>query len=276
MLFHAQGPMRLARVDADAALYDVHGLLLRSQSSVSSAESCTSGLVAVRLTQLGGSSAYFKGGVLAYTEKLKVEWVGVPAALIAGHGVVSEEVAVAMAEGVREKTETTFGIGITGFAGPGGGTEANPVGTVYIALAHQDKETLCVRLSSSGDRDEVREDATMVALCLLRDSLKEWFSRPATINQVRTGMGLPALEGEAGKQEFRGMSFGARQGPVTLSPEAVVARGSGPRPPPKPAPGDAAPERRVVIGSPTMAEWNIPRQETLPPSPWDTDSEKDG
>src|ERR1044071_4964360 len=111
------------------------GLIAERGATVSTAESCTGGLLASRITDVAGSSAYFLGGAVAYTGAAKRDFAGVAPALIAEHGEVSEPVAIALARGIRERFGTTYGVGITGVAGPGGGSEAKPVGTVHIAVA---------------------------------------------------------------------------------------------------------------------------------------------
>jgi nicotinamide-nucleotide amidase len=135
------------------------------------AESCTGGLLGARITAVAGSSDVFIGGVQAYDNSAKVALLGVDAAEIASHGAVSEEVAVAMARGVRNRLGTDVSVSITGIAGPGGGTPDKPVGTVWIALDDGRKpETLGVRLF--GDRGEIRERAAQAALDLLRHRLQ--------------------------------------------------------------------------------------------------------
>jgi len=136
-------------------------------ATISSAESCTGGLLAQRLTSIAGSSSYFLGGVVCYSNELKTAWAGVPAELIQAKGAVSAEVAVALADGIRRRVGSTFGVGITGVAGPGGGTEEKPVGTVHIALAHAGgvKER-GVRLP--GDRESIRFQASQLALDMVR------------------------------------------------------------------------------------------------------------
>jgi nicotinamide-nucleotide amidase len=134
------------------------------------AESCTGGLVAQRVTEVPGSSVYFREGVVAYSNEAKVRLLGVPSDLIAEYGAVSAPVAEAMAEGVRERAEADFGIGVTGVAGPGGGTEDKPVGLVYIALA-DDAHTGHRKLLLPGDRHLVRWRASQAALDLLRRRL---------------------------------------------------------------------------------------------------------
>jgi nicotinamide-nucleotide amidase len=120
----------------DDTLEGVIGRILTERGeTVSTAESCTGGLLASRITDVPGSSAYFMGGAVCYTAAAKSDLAGVDPALIAEHGEVSEPVAIALARGARERFGTTYGIGVTGIAGPGGGTEAKPVGTVHIAVA---------------------------------------------------------------------------------------------------------------------------------------------
>jgi competence/damage-inducible protein CinA-like protein len=110
-------------------------LLTERGETVATAESCTGGLLASRITDVAGSSAYFMGGAVCYTAATKTDLAGVDPELIREHGEVSEPVAIALARGARERFGTTYGIGVTGIAGPGGGTEAKPVGTVHIAVA---------------------------------------------------------------------------------------------------------------------------------------------
>ncbi len=120
----------------DDILESVLGRLLASRGeTVAVAESCTGGLVSSRITDIPGSSAYFLGGAVCYTGDAKVAIAEVDAELIRQHGEVSEEVAVALAQGIRRRFGSTYGIGVTGIAGPGGGSEAKPVGTVHIAVS---------------------------------------------------------------------------------------------------------------------------------------------
>ena len=134
------------------------------------AESCTGGLLGERITAVPGSSDVFIGGVQAYHNSAKVALLGVDPAAIEAHGAVSEEVAAAMALGVRSRLETEIALSITGIAGPAGGTPEKPVGTVWIALDGQRPETLGVRLF--GDRREIRERAAQAALDLVRRQLQ--------------------------------------------------------------------------------------------------------
>lgn len=103
--------------------------------TVATAESCTGGLVAHLMTEEPGSSAYLRGGVVAYSDEVKRKLLGVPAEVLAAHGAVSAQVAVAMAEGVRARLGTDLAVGVTGIAGPDGGSAAKPVGLVYVAVA---------------------------------------------------------------------------------------------------------------------------------------------
>jgi nicotinamide-nucleotide amidase len=138
--------------------------------TVAVAESCTGGMVGERLTRVAGSSDVFVGGAIAYSNRLKSSLLGVPEDLLAAHGAVSEPVAAAMACGARERFEATFGVAVTGVAGPGGGTPSKPVGTVHVALASaQGVDHLRVRLP--GDRERVRWQSSQLALDLLRRRL---------------------------------------------------------------------------------------------------------
>ncbi|HEV8435463.1 MAG TPA: CinA family nicotinamide mononucleotide deamidase-related protein [Thermoanaerobaculia bacterium] len=121
--------------DNDTLEAVVGRMLAERHETLSTAESCTGGLLAQRITEVAGSSAYFIGGAVCYDAKVKVDVAGVDPELIRAHGEVSEEVAIALARGIRERFGTTYGVGITGIAGPGGGSEAKPVGTVHIAVA---------------------------------------------------------------------------------------------------------------------------------------------
>jgi nicotinamide-nucleotide amidase len=139
-------------------------------ATLSVAESCTGGLLAARITDVAGSSDYFVGGFLAYTEALKVRLLGVPASVLEQYGAVSEPVAQAMAAGARERTGSTFALSVTGIAGPSGGTPAAPVGTVCIGLAHPEGAE-ARRHRFLGDRARVRAIAVQTALDLLRRRL---------------------------------------------------------------------------------------------------------
>jgi len=135
------------------------------------AESCTGGMVAQRLTSISGSSRSFLGGAVVYSDQLKTTFAGVPASLIEANGAVSRQVAAALAEGIREKTSATFGLGVTGIAGPGGGSDEKPVGLVYIAVS-DGKQTDVVEKRFPGDREHIRAWASQQALDLVRRRLK--------------------------------------------------------------------------------------------------------
>ena len=138
--------------------------------TIATAESCTGGLVAERLTSVAGSSRYFLGGVVAYSNDLKTGFVDIPPQLIEEHGAVSREIAVALAEGIRKRCGAQLGLGVTGIAGPGGGSEEKPVGLVYCALA-DGKKTEVVQKNFPGDRERVRWYASQQALDLVRRKL---------------------------------------------------------------------------------------------------------
>ena len=159
---YGEGATDLASVVLD--LCRAHGVRLAV------AESCTGGLLGARITAVPGSSDVFVGGVQAYENSAKIALLGVDPAQIIAHGAVSEEVAIAMARGVRIRLGTDVSISITGIAGPAGGTPDKPVGTVWIALDGPKPDTLGVRLF--GDRTEIRERAAQAALDLLRRQLQ--------------------------------------------------------------------------------------------------------
>jgi nicotinamide-nucleotide amidase len=141
--------------------------LTMNNATIATAESCTGGLLAQRLTSIAGSSSYFLGGVVSYSNELKTAWVDVPQEIIAAKGAVSPEVALALAEGIRRRVGSTLGVGITGIAGPGGGSEEKPVGTVHVALSHAGGiNERAARFP--GDREAIRWQASQVALDLVR------------------------------------------------------------------------------------------------------------
>ena len=136
--------------------------------TIATAESCTGGLLAARLTDRAGSSAYVRGAIVAYDNEVKTALAGVPAELIEARGAVSVEVAVALARGAISQVGSELGVGITGVAGPGGGTPEKPVGRVCICVAAADGAQLVRRLDLPGGRADVRDRSTTVALHLLR------------------------------------------------------------------------------------------------------------
>jgi nicotinamide-nucleotide amidase len=140
------------------------------QETLAVAESCTGGLLAQRITSISGSSRSFLGGAVVYSNELKTDFCGVPEKLIEAHGAVSPDVAEAMARGIRQRAGASMGVGITGIAGPGGGTEEKPVGLVYIAVSYGNK-TESLECHFRGDRDRIRQWAAQQALDLIRRRL---------------------------------------------------------------------------------------------------------
>jgi nicotinamide-nucleotide amidase len=150
----------------------VAALLTRKKLTLALAESCTGGLLADRLTNVPGSSAFFERGLVTYSNASKEELLGVPPEVIGQHGAVSEETAVLMAAGVRKMAHTDLGIAITGIAGPDGGTDAKPVGTVFIALADA-KKTVCRHFSFRWDRRRNKVISSQWALMMLKNYLTD-------------------------------------------------------------------------------------------------------
>ncbi len=155
----------------DGALVDDQVAVLLSGRRFATAESCTAGLLAARVADRAGSSAYLVGGVVSYSNEAKVELLGVDAALIDRHGAVSEQVARAMAEGALARFDADTAVGITGIAGPGGGSAEKPVGTVCFGVALSGRPTLVRTVRLPGDRSDVRERSTTVAMHMLRNEL---------------------------------------------------------------------------------------------------------
>ncbi|MBI3252005.1 MAG: nicotinamide-nucleotide amidohydrolase family protein [Candidatus Omnitrophica bacterium] len=145
-------------------------MVMRAKTfTVSVAESCTGGLLAARITDVPGSSDYFRGGIIAYHDSVKRRLLGIDNRLLKKFGAVSGAVAKKMAAHVRALFETDCGIGITGIAGPSGGTRKKPVGLVYISLATA-KKMICKKFQLSGNRMEIREKAVTEALNLLKSA----------------------------------------------------------------------------------------------------------
>jgi nicotinamide-nucleotide amidase len=170
--------MDLVRERHGAAIFSEDGSTIDEQVAgllsgrrIATAESCTAGMLAARLTDRAGSSGYVAGGVVAYANEAKIGLLGVDSALISEHGAVSAEVAEAMAAGALDRFDADTTVAITGVAGPGGGTEDKPVGTVWfcVQVAGGPTVTRCVRVP--GERADVRERSTTVAMHLLRRAL---------------------------------------------------------------------------------------------------------
>jgi nicotinamide-nucleotide amidase len=164
-------------------LFSTHGetleevvarVLVENHATIAVAESCTGGMLAERLTNVPGSSNYFLGGVVCYSNELKTAFVDVPAASIESKGAVSSEVALALASGIRRRTGATIGVGITGIAGPTGGTPEKPVGLVHIAIADE-RGSREHAIRFPGDRERIRLYATQSAL----DMVRRYFLYPA-------------------------------------------------------------------------------------------------
>ena len=157
-------------VDDESISSVVLARLRSKRSTLALAESCTGGLISSQLTAVPGASDVFVGGATTYVEATKMLWAHVPASLLAKHGAVSEPVAKAMAEGIRKATGATWGLSVTGYAGPAGGDALNPVGTVYLGIS-RDGLDLVERHTFHGDRDRVRSFAASTVLDLLRRTL---------------------------------------------------------------------------------------------------------
>ena len=147
-------------------------LLIKSKKTIGLAESCTGGLLGALLTQISGSSRYFILGVITYSNKAKEVVLNIPSRVITQKGAVSKEAASLMAQNIRKIASADFGIGITGIAGPTGGTTQKPVGTVYIAIDSTQKH-ICQRFHFNGRRITVRKKAALKSLELLINILKE-------------------------------------------------------------------------------------------------------
>jgi nicotinamide-nucleotide amidase len=142
-------------------------VLTENRATIAVAESCTGGMLAERLTNVPGSSSYFLGGVVCYSNEMKTSLVGVPKEMIEAKGAVSPEVALALAEGIRKRSGASVGVGTTGIAGPGGGTAEKPVGLVHIGLADE-RGASEQAFRFPGDRDRIRRFATQTALDTVR------------------------------------------------------------------------------------------------------------
>lgn len=149
---------------------EVGELLRKTGLTVAVAESCTGGLIGHLFTSVSGSSACFAGGIIAYSDRVKIEQLGIEAAVLHENGAVSEPVARGMAAGVMREFETDIGIGTTGIAGPEGGTPEKPVGLVHIAVAGR-SGTVSDRVVFEGDRSTIKQEAAHRALKMLRDYL---------------------------------------------------------------------------------------------------------
>src|SRR5436190_15508386 len=156
---------------SEQSLEEIVGMfLVLKNATISTAESCTGGLVAERITNVPGSSRYFISGVICYSNEWKMELTGIPPLLLEMQGAVSAEVARGLAEGIRTRMMTTVGVGVTGIAGPTGGSEAKPVGTVHIAVATP-SGTEHRQFLYPGDREKIRWQTSQAALDMVRREL---------------------------------------------------------------------------------------------------------
>ncbi|MFG6457534.1 CinA family protein [Roseateles sp. BYS96W] len=147
--------------------------LTQRRERVGTAESCTGGLIAAACTDIAGSSQWFERGVVSYSNEAKTELLGVPKALIAQHGAVSAEVAEHMARGLLAHAPVDWALSVTGIAGPTGGSEAKPVGTVWLALVHAGRPAQVWRELFSGDRLAVRAQTVAAGLAALCEALED-------------------------------------------------------------------------------------------------------
>ena len=153
-----------------ADLEALAGRMVELGMTVATAESCTGGMLGAALTSIPGASAWFRGGLVVYSDELKIRLAGVRTDTLEAHGAVSPAVARELAQGVRKRCGADLGVGITGIAGPGGGSADKPVGTVCIALASSNRiQDWTVRLS--GDRGEVRSAAVRFVLARIEDQI---------------------------------------------------------------------------------------------------------
>lgn len=153
------------------SLQQLHALCVGKDVSIATAESCTAGLLAARITSIAGASSFFKGGIIAYQNDIKFNVLNVSQSVIEEKTAVSSEVSEQMAVGVRDKLSADFSIATTGYAGPSGGTELNPLGTIFIAVSSKEK-TISRRFVFTGDRESVVNQAIIHGIDFLVEELK--------------------------------------------------------------------------------------------------------
>lgn len=161
-----------ALADLVALAERVQAIFVERSLQLATAESCTGGLVGYALTEVAGSSEYYRGGVVSYSNDAKREQLGVPAVTLEMHGAVSAQTAVAMAEGVRQRFASDVGVSVTGVAGPGGGSDAKPVGLTYVAVADAAGHTVRRHLRH-GDRHANRLESARACLELLLERIEQ-------------------------------------------------------------------------------------------------------
>ncbi len=164
-------------IQAKVISREISEYLWRAEKTLSTAESCTAGLVAASIAALPGASNYFRGGIVAYVDELKTQLLGVSEELLAERGAVSDDVARAMLCGALERLHTDYAIAVTGYAGPGGGPEA-PVGTIYVAVGSPD-DIIVRELTGDDGREENVARATLTALKMLLEKLEKDFPAPS-------------------------------------------------------------------------------------------------
>lgn len=147
-------------------------LLLDKELKIATAESCTGGLLAKKITDISGSSAVFDMGIVSYANRIKNEFLGVKNEVLETVGAVSSETAIAMAEGIKKVAAADIGVGITGIAGPTGGTDEKPVGLVYFAVSYKN-ETRVEKLLLDGSRDEIRNKTTEIVCAEVINRIEE-------------------------------------------------------------------------------------------------------
>ena len=161
----------MSNVESKIISREISPILWKAGETLCTAESCTSGQISAAITSVPGSSTYFKGGIICYTNEIKTKLLGVSQELLDEKDPVSEEVVKAMLQGALKQMETTYAVAITGYAGPGGGPEA-PVGTIWIAVGDLN-EMVVEKLEGDEGRDMNLAKATLVALQMLLDLLKK-------------------------------------------------------------------------------------------------------
>ena len=159
---YAEGDLTLEEV--------VEQLLLEKKQTLALAESCTGGLISRRITRIAGSSAYYYGGAVTYSNDAKMKFLGVKPTTLAEHGAVSEETAMEMSQGIRSRTGASIGLSVTGVAGPSGGSKEKPVGTVWMSIA-QEKRHEARTFHFHGERERIILGASQAALNWLRMAL---------------------------------------------------------------------------------------------------------
>jgi len=156
-----------------APFQQLHDLCVEKNMSIATAESCTAGLLASKITSIAGASSFFKGGIIAYQNNVKINLLGVSQSIIKEKTEVSSEVVEQMAEGVRNRFLADFSISTSGYAGPTGGTELNPIGTIFIAIASKER-IVSKRFVFAGVRESIVNQATASGLRFLVSEIKKY------------------------------------------------------------------------------------------------------